>query len=306
MAEFKTMIKAAARCRHRGDPGRGLQPHRRGRRDAARPCSFRGIDNASYYRLRPDDRRYYINYTGCGNTLNLHHPRVLQMVMDSLRYWVNEMHVDGFRFDLAVDPRPRASTATTAAGALLRRDSPGPGAVAGQAHRRALGYRRRRLPGGRFPGAAGAEWNDRFRDDVRAGSGAATTACLAQLAARPAGIQRPVRARRPAARATRQLRHQPRRLHPGRPGQLQRASTTRPTARTTATVIATTCSWNCGVEGPTDDPAIRRMRAASAPQPAGHRAAVARARRCCWPATSSAAASAATTTPTVRITRSIG
>jgi isoamylase len=62
--------------------------------------SWRGVDNASYYRLAPD-KRYYMDYTGCGNTLNMRHPRVLQMVMDSLRYWVTEMHVDGFRFDLA-------------------------------------------------------------------------------------------------------------------------------------------------------------------------------------------------------------
>jgi isoamylase len=61
---------------------------------------FRGIDNASYYRLE-SNRRFYTDYTGCGNTLNLDHPRVLQLVMDSLRYWVTEMHVDGFRFDLA-------------------------------------------------------------------------------------------------------------------------------------------------------------------------------------------------------------
>jgi isoamylase len=63
--------------------------------------SFRGIDNASYYRLSPQDPRYYVDYTGCGNTLNMMHPRVLQLIMDSLRYWVTEMHVDGFRFDLA-------------------------------------------------------------------------------------------------------------------------------------------------------------------------------------------------------------
>ena len=62
--------------------------------------SFRGIDNASYYRLLPEHPRYYINDTGTGNTLNLSHPSVLQMVTDSLRYWVTEMHVDGFRFDL--------------------------------------------------------------------------------------------------------------------------------------------------------------------------------------------------------------
>jgi glycogen operon protein len=62
--------------------------------------SLRGIDNASYYRLAPDPR-YYMDFTGCGNCLNMNHPRVLQLIMDSLRYWVLEMHVDGFRFDLA-------------------------------------------------------------------------------------------------------------------------------------------------------------------------------------------------------------
>ncbi len=63
--------------------------------------SMRGIDNASYYRLMPNNRRYYQDFTGCGNTLNMQTPRVLQLIMDSLRYWVLEMHVDGFRFDLA-------------------------------------------------------------------------------------------------------------------------------------------------------------------------------------------------------------
>jgi isoamylase len=63
--------------------------------------AFRGIDNAAYYRLSPEDRRYYMDYTGCGNTFNMRNPRVLQFIMDSLRYWVGHMHVDGFRFDLA-------------------------------------------------------------------------------------------------------------------------------------------------------------------------------------------------------------
>ncbi|CAA9229348.1 MAG: GH13_11 / GH13 / GH13_10 / GH13_13 / CBM 48 / GH13_14 / GH13_32 [uncultured Corynebacteriales bacterium] len=63
--------------------------------------AFRGIDNAGYYRLLADDPRRYADYTGCGNTLDMRHPYVLQMLMDSLRYWVTEMHVDGFRFDLA-------------------------------------------------------------------------------------------------------------------------------------------------------------------------------------------------------------
>ncbi|XVQ08793.1 glycogen debranching protein GlgX [Spirillospora sp. CA-255316] len=63
--------------------------------------SYRGIDNASYYRLRDDDKRYHLDYTGCGNSLNVRSPHALQLIMDSLRYWVLEMHVDGFRFDLA-------------------------------------------------------------------------------------------------------------------------------------------------------------------------------------------------------------
>jgi glycogen operon protein len=63
--------------------------------------SMRGVDNAAYYRLSPEDPRYYMDFTGCGNSLNMRHPFVLQLIMDSLRYWVQEMHVDGFRFDLA-------------------------------------------------------------------------------------------------------------------------------------------------------------------------------------------------------------
>jgi glycogen operon protein len=63
--------------------------------------ALRGVDNAAYYRLSPQDPRYYMDFTGCGNTLNMTHPRILQLIMDSLRYWVVEMRVDGFRFDLA-------------------------------------------------------------------------------------------------------------------------------------------------------------------------------------------------------------
>ncbi|MEL6814443.1 MAG: glycogen debranching protein GlgX [Cyanobacteria bacterium J06598_3] len=63
--------------------------------------SFRGIDNAAYYRLVEDDERYYMDFTGCGNSLRMSHPQVLKLIMDSLRYWVEDMHVDGFRFDLA-------------------------------------------------------------------------------------------------------------------------------------------------------------------------------------------------------------
>ena len=116
--------------------------------------SFKGIDNASYYRLLPDQKRYYINDTGTGNTLNLSHPRVLQMVTDSLRYWVQEMHVDGFRFDLATILGARALRVRR--GRRLPRFLPaGPGALLREADRRAVGLRPRRLPGRRLPARLG-------------------------------------------------------------------------------------------------------------------------------------------------------
>ena len=108
--------------------------------------SLRGIDNASYYRLQPHDPRYYKDFTGCGNTLNMRSPRVLQLIMDSLRYWVLEMHVDGFRFDLA-SALARELHDVDKLGRVLRHHSSGSRAVAGQADRRAVGSRRRRLPG---------------------------------------------------------------------------------------------------------------------------------------------------------------
>jgi glycogen debranching enzyme GlgX len=121
--------------------------------------SFRGIDNASYYRLPSGAPDLYENFSGCGNTLNLAHPRVLQLVMDSLRYWVGEMHVDGFRFDLAA-----ALTRDSAFLAAVNQD-PLLAHVKMIAEPWDLGPDGYRL--GRFPPGWG-EWNDRFRDDIRA------------------------------------------------------------------------------------------------------------------------------------------
>ena len=100
VSEFKTMVKRLHGARievvmdvvynHTGEGGR-LGP----------TVSLRGIDNASYYRLVPERRRDYVDFSGCGNSLNMQHPRAIQLIMDSLRHWVLEMHVDGFRFDLA-------------------------------------------------------------------------------------------------------------------------------------------------------------------------------------------------------------
>ena len=128
--------------------------------------SFKGIDNASYYRLMPDQARHYINDTGTGNTVNLSHPRVLQMVTDSLRYWVTEMHVDGFRFDLATI-LGREPYGFDQGGGFLDccRQDPVLSQVKLIAEPWDLG------PGGYQVGAfppGWAEWNDRFRDGVRA------------------------------------------------------------------------------------------------------------------------------------------
>ena len=126
--------------------------------------SFKGIDNASYYRLAPE-RRYYINDTGTGNTLNLSHQRVLQMVTDSLRYWVQEMHVDGFRFDLGTI-LAREPYGFDEGGGFLDscRQDPVLSSVKLIAEPWDCG------PGGyqvgRFP-PSWAEWNDRYRDTVR-------------------------------------------------------------------------------------------------------------------------------------------
>jgi len=128
--------------------------------------SFKGIDNASYYRLMPDNKRYYINDTGTGNTMNLSHPRVLQMVADSLRYWATEMRVDGFRFDLATI-LAREPYGFDEGGGFLDacRQDPVLSSVKLIAEPWDVG------PGGyqvaHFP-PGWAEWNDRYRDTVRA------------------------------------------------------------------------------------------------------------------------------------------
>ena len=128
--------------------------------------SFRGIDNAAYYRLMPDDPRFYMDFTGCGNTLNLQHPRVLQLIMDSLRYWVLDMHVDGFRFDLA-SALARELHEVDRLGAffdILRQD-PVLSQVKLIAEPWDLGEGGYQV--GNFP-IGWAEWNDRYRDTVRA------------------------------------------------------------------------------------------------------------------------------------------
>ena len=127
--------------------------------------SFKGIDNASYYCLTPNNERMYENFSGCGNTLNLRHPRVLQMVMDSLRYWVEEMHVDGFRFDLASSLAREKNGFDGGAGFLdAVRQDPVLSRVKLIAEPWDLGGDGYRLGG--FP-PGWSEWNGRYRDTIR-------------------------------------------------------------------------------------------------------------------------------------------
>jgi glycogen operon protein len=218
--------------------------------------SFKGIDNASYYRLMPDEPRYYINDTGTGNTLNLSHPRVLQMVTDSLRYWVTEMKVDGFRFDLATilgrEPHGfdegggfldscRQDPVLSSVRLVAEPWDCGPG-----------GYQ----VGGFPPGWA--EWNDRFRDTVRA-YWKGDEGMVADLAARLTGSGDKFnhRGRRPWASVNFIAAHDGFTLndlvsyndkHNEANGEDNKDG------------HSDNKSWNMGVEGPTDDIDIRHQR----------------------------------------------
>ena len=218
--------------------------------------SFKGIDNASYYRLVPDDKRYYINDTGTGNTLNLSHPRVLQMVTDSLRYWVREMHIDGFRFDLATILAREPYGFDEGGGFLdaCRQDpvlsrvkliaepwDVGPG-----------GYQVSRFPPG------WAEWNDRFRDTVRA-YWKGDEGKLPELAARvtASGDLFNHRGRKPWASVNFITAHDGFTLH-----DLVSYNEKHNEANGEGNRDGHShnLSWNHGVEGPTDDPEIKALR----------------------------------------------
>ncbi len=217
--------------------------------------SLRGIDNKNYYRLR--DGRYYLDYTGCGNTLNMAHPRALQLVTDSLRYWVNEMHVDGFRFDLApaLGRRENDFSQSSAFLSTLQQDpvlsrvkliaepwdlSPG-------------GYQLGNFPPG------WSEWNDRYRDTVRR-FWQGNDGLIPEFASRLTGSSDIF----------------------GHQGRRPRASVNFITAHDGFTLTdlvsynekhneanaednrdghSANYSWNCGAEGPTEDPSVNGLRA---------------------------------------------
>jgi isoamylase len=219
--------------------------------------SFRGIDNASYYRLMPDDPRHYMDFTGTGNTLNLQHPRVLQLIMDSLRYWVQEMHVDGFRFDLA-SALARELFDVDRLGSFF--DTIGQDPVLSQVKLIAEpwdigsgGYQVGNFPPG------WNEWNDKYRDTMRAywkGDGG----LIGDFARRFTGSADLYEAsgRKPHASINFITAHDGFTLedlvsyndkHNEANGEGNRDGHN------------DNRSWNCGVEGPTDDPAIRTLRA---------------------------------------------
>ncbi len=218
--------------------------------------SLRGIDNAAYYRLSPENRRYYVDFTGCGNTLNMVHPRVLQLIMDSLRYWVLDMHVDGFRFDLA-STLARELHEVDKLGAFfdIIHQDPVLSQVKLIAEPWDLGEGGYQV--GNFP-VGWTEWNGRYRDTVRAfwkGDGG----MMSEMATRLAGSSDLYEhsGRRPYASinfvtchdgftlqdlVSYNEKHNEANLEGNRDGENNNLS------------------WNCGVEGPTDDPAIVALR----------------------------------------------
>ncbi len=263
--------------------------------------SFRGIDNASYYRLMPDEPRYYINDTGTGNTLNLSHPRVLQMVTDSLRYWVTEMKVDGFRFDLATilgrEPHGfdegggfldacRQDPILSSVKLIAEPWDCGPG-----------GYQ----VGGFPPGWA--EWNDRFRDTVR--SFWRGEAGRARTRDPPRRLRGQVQPPRPPAVGQRQLHHRARRLHAER-SRLVRREAQRRERRGQQRRHVGQSVVELRRRGTDRRPRHPARCASARSATCSRRCCSRRARRCSSPATSSAARSTATTTPIARTTRSAG
>ena len=218
--------------------------------------SFKGIDNAAYYRLA-DDQRYYMDYTGTGNSLNMRHPHVLQLIMDSLRYWVTEMHVDGFRFDLASTlARELHDVDRLSAFFDLIQQDPVVSQVKLIAEPWDVGEGGYQV--GNFP-PLWSEWNGKYRDTVR-DFWRGEDQTLGEFAYRFTGSSDLYETRRPPALRQHQLRHRPRRLHAARPRLLQREAQRgqrrgQPRRRDRTTGRGTAAS-----EGDTDDPEVRSLR----------------------------------------------
>ncbi len=218
--------------------------------------SLRGVDNASYYRLRAENSRYYEDFTGCGNTLNLRHPSVLQLIMDSLRYWVLEMHVDGFRFDLA-SALARELFAVDKLSAFFDviQQDPVLSQVKLIAEPWDLGEGGYQV--GNFP-VGWAEWNGKYRDTVRRfwkGDGGV----VAEFATRLSGSSDLYgqSGRHPYASVNFVTAHDGFTLHDLVSYNEKHNEANGEESRDGHNE---NLSWNCGAEGPTDNPAIRALR----------------------------------------------
>jgi glycogen operon protein len=256
VAEFKSMVKTLHQAgievildvvyNHTAESG-ALGP----------TLSFRGIDNAAYYRLADDDPSAYLDYTGCGNSLNVRHPHALQLIMDSLRYWIDEMHVDGFRFDLAsalareLHDVDRLSTFFD----LVQQD-PLVSQVKLIAEPWDVGEGGYQV--GKFP-PLWTEWNGKYRDTVR-DYWRGAPGQLPELASRLTGSSDlyETSARRPVASVNFVTCHDGFTLadlvsydHKHNEANMEHNRDGTDDNR----------SWNCGAEGPTDDPDVQALRA---------------------------------------------
>jgi isoamylase len=218
--------------------------------------SLRGIDNSVYYRLTPADLRFYENLTGCGNTVNCEHPRVRALIVDCLRYWVEEMHVDGFRFDLAT-VLGREAGGFNAQAALFKalRAEPALAYVKLIAEPWDVGVGGYQL--GRFP-LGWSEWNDRYRDATRA-FWRGDAGKMGEFAERLAGSSDLFRhnGRKPTAGVNFVSAHDGMTLS-DLVSYNQRHNEAN--LENNADGHSNELSWNCGIEGPTDDAAIVELR----------------------------------------------
>jgi glycogen operon protein len=256
ISEFKTMIKALHAAgievildvvyNHTAE-GNHLGP----------TLCFKGIDNTSYYRLVDDNHRYYMDYTGCGNSLNMDNPRVLQLLMDSLRYWILEMHVDGFRFDLA-STLARELHEVNRLGSFFDIICQDPIISQTKLIAEPWDLGKGGYQVGNFP-PGWAEWNDKYRDCIRKywkGDGG----LIGELAYRITGSSDlyALSGRRPVASinfitahdgftlndlVSYNEKHNEANLEDNKDGS------------------DNNLSWNCGVEGETDDPEVLSLRA---------------------------------------------
>ncbi|WP_394850007.1 glycogen debranching protein GlgX [Pendulispora brunnea] len=253
--EFKSMVKALHRAgievildvvyNHTAE-GNHLGP----------TFNFKGIDNTTYYRLVPEDLRHYFDYTGTGNTLNVRHPQVLALIMDSLRYWASEMHVDGFRFDLASAlARQLHDVDQLSSFFTLIHQSPELSEVKLIAEPWDVGEGGYQV--GNFP-IRWAEWNGRYRDTVRAFWLRRSGKVLGEMGYRLTGSSDLYEdGRRPSASINLITAHDGFTLHDLVSYERKHNEANGENNQDGSNHES---SWNCGVEGPTDDPKVRTLR----------------------------------------------